>query len=256
MVNRNHNLISDVMKYINSLSHERNFKVTSQMTTNGALLTARKHKELKDLGVTSFQVSFDGDAPFHNKLRVTRNNTPTFDLVYNNLLALHKSDIENNITVRIHINNENAESVEHLLERFKIDIGSDERFQFFIRSLERLGSSNDGIIPVLDDHDVLERIVTNMNQKAIELDLNLYKEKNESYVCYASLFNSFVIRSNGEIGKCTVALNDKKNTIGKIREDGKISLTMEKFKYWIRGQMSKNEEELGCPYFNTPDRNS
>ena len=88
-----YDVIKDIMEYSKYLSIRYNFKLTSSMTTNGSLLTIKKFKELYELYVRWFQISFDGDKDNHNKFRITREKTDTFDIIYNNILNLHKSNI-------------------------------------------------------------------------------------------------------------------------------------------------------------------
>lgn len=66
--------------------------------------------------------------------------------------------------------------------------------------------------------------------------------------CYASQLNSLVLRADGTINKCTVALSDPMKYLGKISEDGKISIDIDKFKWWTRGNSSGNELELRRPF--------
>jgi uncharacterized protein len=67
------------------------------------------------------------------------------------------------------------------------------------------------------------------------------------YICYAAKPNSLLIRSNGRIGKCTVAFDDERNDIGQINSDGTITVDNEKLQPWIRGLGTLEPLDLGCP---------
>ncbi|MCA1709363.1 MAG: hypothetical protein LC808_41230, partial [Actinobacteria bacterium] len=69
-----------------------------------------------------------------------------------------------------------------------------------------------------------------------------------AYICYASKPNSLMIRPDGAVGKCTVALKDARNNLGRINPDGTLEIDQAKVKPWIRGFVSLNEVELACPY--------
>ncbi len=75
--------------------------------------------------------------------------------------------------------------------------------------------------------------------------LDLYG--NSRYVCYAAKPFAYVIRSDGGIGKCTVALYDGNNNIGRLNNDGTVHIDSEKASRWSRGLFSGNEKELECP---------
>ena len=67
-------------------------------------------------------------------------------------------------------------------------------------------------------------------------------------VCYASKPNSFVIRADGKINKCTVALSDNVNSIGLLLSDGTISIEPELAKQWSLGFFNNDSDYLACPY--------
>ncbi len=72
------------------------------------------------------------------------------------------------------------------------------------------------------------------------------------YICYASKPNSLMIRADGRIGKCTVMLDDDRNTIGHIKQDGRIELDQDKMNLWMRGFSTFDVMELGCPAKDLP----
>ena len=66
-------------------------------------------------------------------------------------------------------------------------------------------------------------------------------------ICYASRGNALVIRADGRLNKCTVALQHKRNQIGRIREDGLLDIHNAKLRPWLRGLQSRRPSELQCP---------
>jgi uncharacterized protein len=67
------------------------------------------------------------------------------------------------------------------------------------------------------------------------------------YICYAAKTNSLLIRSNGRIGKCTVAFDDDRNDLGYLDDDGKIVINNQKLQPWIRGLGTLDTHITGCP---------
>ncbi len=242
-------IIQDLMSFAIQCSHENGFALESSMTTNASLFTKSRQEKLISMGITDYQISFDGDSDMHNKYRVTREDTPTFNIIYNNLLEFHKSNLDGSIIIRLHVNRNNYDSLESLITKISRDFRDDRRFSLFIRSLEKLGSPNDNILPVIDNEEESDILVMSLRNYAMDLGLKLAElASSDVPVCYAASFNSYTIRSTGEIGKCTVALYDQKNTIGRISEDGKMHIDNEKLRYWVRGQFSGDKKELICPY--------
>ena len=160
-----YNVIKDIMEYSKELSIRYDFKLISSMTTNGSLLTIKKVKELYELYVRRFQISFDGDKSHHNKFRITREKSNTFDIIYNNVLCLHKSDINSEIIIRLHLNKNNYQSIYNFIKKLSIDIKHDDRFKIFIRGLSRLGGVNDETIPVINNKNEIKYLLKKLNYK-------------------------------------------------------------------------------------------
>jgi len=237
------------MNFAQESANKNGFVLSSGMTTNASLFTKSRQKQLISMGITDYQVSFDGDLDMHDMYRVTRRGTQTFNIIYNNLLEFHSSNLEGNIVIRIHVNKKNYDSLESLITKLSRDFMGDSRFSLFIKSLEKLGGPNDQIIPIIEDEEEIDELVRSLGKYANKLGLKLYEpNKSDIPVCYAASFNSYTIRATGEISKCTVALYDTRNTIGRLLEDGKMVIDKEKFAYWVRGQFSGDKNELSCPY--------
>ncbi len=73
------------------------------------------------------------------------------------------------------------------------------------------------------------------------------------YICYAAKPNSLLIRSNGRIGKCTVAFDDDRNDLGYLDDDGKIVINNQKLQPWIRGLGTLDTHVTGCPIEGMPN---
>ena len=79
---------------------------------------------------------------------------------------------------------------------------------------------------------------------------NLLEQDN--YVCYASRPNSLVVRSNGDVAKCTVALYDDRNKVATLQPDGTIKLIPGRLAPWLRGMETLDFDTLGCPLVKLP----
>ena len=68
-------------------------------------------------------------------------------------------------------------------------------------------------------------------------------------VCYAAEPTSFVIGSDGSLYKCTVALEDERNWVGKLKPDGTMDLDMNRFALWTMLDSSGDTHCQKC-FFN------
>ena len=224
----------------------RDMQVTSNATTNGYLLSPAVLTELVDLGVTGYQISFDGPPEFHDRKRVLAGGGPTFERIWSNLLAAREVARPFSITVRLHVDRENADAAPRFLEQVRAAFGGDNRYDVYIRGLSRLGGPNDDALPVFD-RDEGERVIEPLKEYARSIGLRLFEAEPGHSICYAARANSFVVRANGRLNKCTVALEEPSNQVGVLREDGTVELKPAPMKLWMRGLKSGDAAELKCP---------
>lgn len=244
-----YNIVTDVMKHISSIKEKQNngLNITSYMTTNAYLLNKERLTELVGLGVSNYQISFDGDREEHNKLRVTAAGKGTFDTIWDNLSQARSTDLNFIMTLRVHANKENEASIGNLLRKVRKEFGGDERFVLFIRGLSRLGGKNDQTLPIIEDNRPIKRL------RELARDMGIRtQEVDDTYICYAAKPNSFVIRADGSVSKCTVALYSDFNIVGALNIDGTLSLDSKKITPWVRGLFNGSKEDLACPLKGFP----
>ncbi|MFC8273125.1 radical SAM protein [Streptomyces sp. NPDC057271] len=87
------------------------------MISNATLLTPWMARQLADLGLTSIQVTFDGDRADHDRIRIGRaNGNGTFDTIVRNIVqASEVSPIK--WTLRVNVSQETFHGVDALIER-------------------------------------------------------------------------------------------------------------------------------------------
>ena len=72
-------------------------------------------------------------------------------------------------------------------------------------------------------------------------------------MCHAATANSFIVRSNGTLCKCTVALDAPANRVGRLLEDGRVEIDTPAMTRWTRGLFSGESQALGCPLRGLPE---
>ncbi|HSQ60756.1 MAG TPA: radical SAM protein [Acidobacteriota bacterium] len=218
----------------------------SDVTTNASLLTRPLLERLVSLGATRYQVTFDGPRHVHDRKRIRPGGRPTFDLVWGNLAALRASTAPFRIQARLHVDRENASSIPEFLDEFRETFGDDPRFMLFIRGLSRLGGARDESLAVLEGEE-RRRTIEDLRSEAAKRGIPLAPVPTEPGVCYAARGNSFVIRADGRVNKCTVALERPENQVGRIRADGALQLRADLVRPWMRGFDTSDRAVLACP---------
>jgi uncharacterized protein len=220
------------------------------VTTNGYLLNPILFKKLIDLRIVDYQISLDGYKDVHDLTRKRANGSGSFDVIWKNLLDIREMEGDFIITLRVHYHRHNIGQLDELMEAIAREFSQDKRFKCLPQAVEQHGSENDYLFDKLShktEEEVLAKFKSGFNKTGF------IKDKEEMHVCYASKPNSLMIRADGRIGKCTVALNDEINTIGKINEDGTVVIDQKRAQFWMRGIFEDNEETLACPMTVQPE---
>jgi uncharacterized protein len=86
------------------------------MTSNGTLLTPLIARDLNRAGLKHVQITFDGDRPQHDDIRVKRSGGGTFDVITSNMAkAMDSTDLR--WTLRVNVSHLNWQGMDSLVER-------------------------------------------------------------------------------------------------------------------------------------------
>lgn len=224
--------------------------VQANLTTNGHQLEPELFRRLLALRVTDYQISLDGPADAHDRTRVLAGGGGTFARIWANLLAMHECDGDFSVLLRVHVHRENRTLLPGLVESCAAALGGDARFRLMFRALFDPGRPGFDR-GVLLDPDEAARIVESLQARAAVHGLadppRADTSADDGEICYAAMGNSFVLRSNGTLGKCTVALSAPENQVGRLNEDGTVTIDAARMQHWMRGLFSGDAEERRCP---------
>lgn len=226
----NKSFVLEFSKWAKDICLLKNVNYSYSITTNGYLLSLHLFNLLVKNGISNFQITIDGDSKIHDELRPMYGNKGTFDMILKNLRKIKSTNLSFQLIIRFNICDYNLNSVGEFIEKYSQFFSNDSRFKFHFHPIFGMNEFK------LKNLKMLQEVKNN----AIKRSLFLFEEGEET-VCYASKANSFVIRANGKIQKCTVALDNEINNIGQITESGDLEIENEKLKKWI---LSNNK---ACP---------
>jgi uncharacterized protein len=67
-------------------------------------------------------------------------------------------------------------------------------------------------------------------------------------VCYAGKESSIVVRSDGKICKCTVALEDPRNHVGQLTKDGQLHIDQSIWNLWVKLDDKEDSKCGSCSF--------
>lgn len=237
-------IVLEISRRAQKICEENEIIFRSNATTNGYTLDLPLLEDLLDAGVYSYQITLDGTGEAHDQTRVLGSGAGTYERIMANLLAARASELNFRITLRLHITSANIDEMVDAAAWLKAQFGVDDRFTFLIKPIGDLGGPRTVIDTIADNNAASD--VSQKMQTLLELN-NDHPENNHFEVCYASRPNSFVIRSNGQVGKCTVVFNSPSNNLGKLENDGKLNIDVDKLRLWMSGYDTLDESALHCP---------
>ena len=182
----------------------------------------------------------------HNRTRVRADGKGSFDRIWNNLLAIREGISPVDILLRVHLTPGNLPFMPKFLEQIRDTFLWDPRFKVLLKPVEHLGGPNDGtmaIVPADAQSGIIRELEKILLNGAAAAALFSAPE-----ICYAARPNSLVIRADGRVGKCTVALSDKRNTIGQLLPNGSLQIDKTRLNPWLHGWASRDFGALACPY--------
>ena len=240
---------ADIVLELSQYAFERcaqsatDFKGT--MTTNGWFLDRPMMADLNACGVRGFQITLDGPQELHDQTRVLGSGMGTFDRIWENLLAARDSDLEFSIMLRLHIRPSNMAQLLAWMPTLTSELLHDDRFSLLVKPIEHLGGPNDDIIDVFkgdeERHNAVAQFYDGLQGRVGYRDDILGK------ACYACRPNAWVIRSDGRLARCTVALESGRNTVGTLMPDGTLEIDHDKLRPWFKGLADLDEAVIGCP---------
>lgn len=242
----------DISSFAKDLCEKNNVGFVGGFTTNGYLLDIDLFRTLVKQNQTQYQITLDGDEEWHNKTRIQPNRKPTFEKIWHNLTSFRDVEEDFSVSMRLHVHAENIESVKRLYQRIKDTLLTDKRFSVYFHKISNLNPDEQIKETVLNDKDYADAL------RHISGDGDMVNGRAKSeihlsdYICYAAKPNSLMVRANGTIGKCTVALNDDRNNLGKILEDGSLEISNPKLRQWMLGYRDMSKETLSCPLSTLP----
>lgn len=225
-------IVRPLLKYLKQICEITGIKTSIGITSNGYLLTDKMIEELKQLNVSSFQITLDGNKESHNKVRYPYVGADTYTKIVENIKTLLHAEIL--VVLRINYTSQNIIGTELIPLEFK-DLTENEKKNLQI-DFQRVWQD------IHDESSILNEEKLEKSIKAFE-DINVVVARqilNQVWSpCYADYKSQAVINFNGDVFKCTARDFTKENRLGILNEDGTITWDEEKMKQREGVRLSK-----------------
>ncbi len=266
-------VIAEIMPEVKRLADEKECLFGSHITTNAYLLTPEVATQLLGWGVNSYQITIDGPKPEHDRRRklhvlsqvspcgteqaaggpsatpdhsCSGGGTGTFDRIMGNVTTLLERRQLFNVCLRTNYDLDSLPAIAPFVEQLARLVGDDPRVRVDFCPIWADPESVTVSLPLGNQR---QKTLTSLLKMAHALGLRTNVPdylRPGGMVCYAAKANSLVIRSDGRLNKCTVALDTDYNHVGRLLPDGDIELDIDRFAKWTNSGLEMDVTCQNC----------
>lgn len=271
-------IVLRLSEYAHDLCQRSGVQFLGSITTNGFVLDLQLAKRLIACKQDFYQITLDGWEEMHDVVRRRANGRGSFKEIWANLCALRSLSDSFEVCIRVHVRPANLDNLRVLVHNIGLAFGADSRYRVDFQILRDLGGPGGKTLTEIIDSQRMRKVEAELRAVLRTTRLTAQGREAESvpedresvaapmtlgesagsrraseivagspYVCYAAQPNSLLIRANGRIGKCTVALSDERNDLGYIKADGTVVIDRAKLQPWIEGLSTLNVAAVNCP---------
>ena len=198
-------VIKEMSPKLIALANEFGCSYSAKMPTNGLQLSVETALMLhENCGFDSFEITIDGTQEYHDKRRHTKNNKPTFEKIFQNLLAVANDERLKHVrlVVRCNVDRANVEGVLPLIHLLG-EHGLQNRITFYAAAIHSWG--NDAHLSSLSKEEFSEKELEWICE-LLELGFNVSLiPPQKPVVCMAVNKNSELVDAFGNLFNCTEA---------------------------------------------------
>lgn len=231
--------VCQIISDIKSFCETKKIQLGIDFTTNGTIWSPPLIKELQDVSSVSFQITLDGSADQHDKIRCFKyGGKGTYKKILENINRILVTLSNADITIRINFDGETFNFVEDLEEELlKLPL---LRFKVALHKVWQIDSNT-------IDYEKVFDFINNLQDRGINVQFLNFS--NGETTCYADKINSVVINYDGSVYKCTARNFDAENQVGKLLKTGDIAWDYSKLKEYCFASVPSRCQE--CQLFPT-----
>ncbi|MHC6203892.1 radical SAM protein [Breznakiellaceae bacterium SP9] len=191
-----------------------NTQITYSMTSNLTLLDDEIIGLMEKYHICT-QVSIDGTKEQHNKRRITKNGSGTYNTILKNLCRLTEKGLKDCITIRLNIDEANIEEAEDIM-RSVHEYSNDVYFGF----LDNFKGFNDSFFGCISNEMYPQIVSQKFNEIYRKFGFDIPQPFGKMSPCSLNSENKYFIDCYLDVYKCEMLLNQPASRVGKISSDG------------------------------------
>ena len=204
--------ICDVVPNIAEINENNNLVYKINIVSNGYLLDRKIIKTCKEIGINSFQITIDGDKQQHDKYRVLKNGTGTYDVIIENIYLLLEYGIE--VVININFCSENYLGIIKFLQ----DMPEYFKNKVYIKFNELKVTNCNNFVSNRSENNIFTFNKLYNELRSLDISDNNLELKDYG-PCMANRKSSIIISRTGEVSKCIYGVGDQNYVFGNLLKE-------------------------------------
>ena len=194
-------------KQIKEILDEKGISISGTATTNGYFINKERISKFKDIGLTNFQITLDGDKETHDKIKFCKNKKGSFQTIIDNINLLCE-ELDADVAVRVNYTEKTLENINSIIDLFS----------------EKAKNKITVLFQQVWQDSFKKNVCAENNKKTFEKEgIKIKKHNlNNFHVCYADREQQVVVNYNGKIYKCTARDFNEEYALGELLPSGEI----------------------------------
>lgn len=207
-----------------SISHELGVELNTKISTNAVLVTSQVVQNLFAPSNMRIQITMDGCKQYHDKRRIYRNGTGTYDKILQSIKLINEFGLKDNIDLRINVDKNNIDSLEEVFADVYDKVG-----YIYVGLLRAAGNNKERLSDCISDNDYILKYRPQLEPLFRKYGKQLhYGAFGKKHACALNSGNSFIFDCNLDVYKCDNLIGQPKYSVGKI-VDGLLKKSPEYF---------------------------
>lgn len=192
--------------------------MSTQIVSNGYLLTDEKANLLKEYGWNRAQITLDGPENIHNQRRHLANGQSTFKQIIENIHNILDKGYLDTVSIRVNYDKNNVESIHHFIDYLAETFDTTKiilSFGLVTTTVDETDASEYSRECAIPKEELVEPYLK-LYSKAIEVGFLMPQIFVFDGMCTSKMKKSLILSSNGDIYKCLSMVGRDEMKMGNI----------------------------------------
>lgn len=199
-----------IRRISDQIAEAKNVTADYEIITNGYYLDAAKCHYFSKLNLKQIQITIDGTEKIHEKTRITKDGTPTYRRIMNNIDVASKLLPQTQFAIRVNIGLQNKDDYPLLVAEFRQRWPDRKNIKPYLSFVDDYGSCKSACLSAPERIEFIREL-----RQKYGIRESIYPIGSHG-VCVANRVCDYVVSPNGDLYKCWADIGKKDKKVGTI----------------------------------------